>query len=135
MFNYSFSIHFLFLSLVQVIQTYSQYPAIPRKLLIGKRLAQCLHPALPSGVHLKALETYGYIFTQIGPARLAQDLFIYSIGLFPLLSEASIAVKPVLLDLYENHFLPLKKKLYPGLSGVLLALLPGIEEVSEFTER
>lgn len=90
---------------------------------------------MPSGVHLKALETYGYIFTQIGPARLAQDLFIYSIGLFPLLSEASIAVKPVLLDLYENHFLPLKKKLYPGLSGVLLALLPGIEEVSEFTER
>ena len=119
----------------KVIQTYSQYPVIPRKLLIGKRLAQCLHPALPSGVHLKALESYGYIFTQIGPQRLAQDLFIYSIGLFPLLSEASIAVKPVLLDLYENHFLPLKKKLYPGLTGVLLALLPGIEEVSEFTER
>ena len=119
----------------QVIQTYSRYSAVPRKLLIGKRLAQCLHPALPSGVHLKALESYDLIFTQIGANRLAQDLFIYTSGLFPLLSQASMSVKPVLLDLYETHLLPLRKKLYPGLSGFLLALLPGIEEVSEYTER
>ena len=108
---------------------------MPRKLLIGKRLAQCLHPALPSGVHLKALECYNLILSQIGSARLAQDLFIYSVGLFPLLGQASIAVRPVLLNIYESHFLPLKSKLYPGLSGFLVALFPGIEEGSEFTER
>lgn len=119
----------------KVIVTYKQYSAVPRKLLIGKRLAQCLHPALPSGVHLKALESYDLILKQIGSARLAQDLFIYTSGLFPLLSQASTAVKPVLLDIYEKHFLPLKRKLFPGLSGLLLALLPGIEEVSEYTER
>ena len=127
---------FIFLVITfQVIQTYSRYSAVPRKLLIGKRLAQCLHPALPSGVHLKVLESYDLIFTQIGANRLAQDLFIYTSGLFPLLSQASMSVKPVLLDLYETHLLPLRKKLYPGLSGFLLALLPGIEEVSEYTER
>ena len=119
----------------QVIQTFSQFSVVPRKLLIGKRLAQCLHPALPSGVHLKALECYNLILTQIGTGRLAQDLFIYSVGLFPLLGQGSITVRPVLLTLYETHFLPLKKKLYPGLSGFLVALLPGIEEGSEFTER
>lgn len=50
---------------------------VPRKLTIGKRLAQCLHPALPSGVHRKALETYEIIFKIIGPKRLAKDLFLY----------------------------------------------------------
>ncbi|XP_065649698.1 protein dopey-1 isoform X2 [Hydra vulgaris] len=119
----------------KVIQLYSQYAVLPRKLLIGKRLAQCLHPALPSGVHLKALETYNLILSQIGLAGLAQDLFIYTTGLYPLLSQASMSVKPQLLDLYENHFLPLKKLLYPGLSGFLLALFPGIEEASEFSSR
>ncbi|MEQ2197252.1 hypothetical protein XENOCAPTIV_026343, partial [Xenoophorus captivus] len=37
----------------------------------------CLHPALPSGVHLKALETYEVIFKIIGTKWLAKDLFIY----------------------------------------------------------
>lgn len=36
-----------------------------------------MHPALPSGVHLKALETYAVIFSKIGPERLATELFIY----------------------------------------------------------
>lgn len=126
---------FFYVIAFQVIQTYNRYSAVPHKLLIGKRLAQCLHPALPSGVHLKVLEAYDLIFTQIGANCLAQDLFIYTSGLFPLLSQASMSVKPVLLDLYETHLLPLRNKLYPGLSGFLLALLPGIEEVSEYTER
>jgi hypothetical protein len=49
--------------------------------IIAKRLAQCLHPALPSGVHLKALETYDLIFKLVGAARLSNELFIYSAGL------------------------------------------------------
>jgi len=35
-----------------------------------------MHPALPSGVHLKALETYSVIFSKTGPERLATE-FIY----------------------------------------------------------
>lgn len=45
-----------------------------------------MHPALPSGVHLKALETYDVIFSNTGQERLASELFIYSSGLFPLLA-------------------------------------------------
>lgn len=51
-------------------------------MVIAKRLAQCLHPALPSGVHLKALETYDLIFKLIGPGKLASELFIFSAGYF-----------------------------------------------------
>lgn len=63
--------------LPQVLQNNAKYQVVPKKLTIGKRLAQCLHPALPSGVHRKALETYEIIFKIIGPKRLAKDLFLY----------------------------------------------------------
>jgi len=40
-----------------------------------------------------------------------------------------------LMTMYENYFLPLGKALLPGLPGLLLGLLPGIEEGSEYTDR
>ena len=119
----------------QVLQNHTKFKVLPRKLTIGKRLAQCMHPTLPSGVHLKALETYELIFKRIGHKGLAQDLFIYSAGLFPLLGNAAMSTRPVLMNMYENYFLPLGKALLPGLPGLLLALLPGIEEGSEYTDR
>lgn len=61
----------------QALQSNLRYSLLPQRLIIGKRLAQCLHPALPSGVHLKALETYEIIFKIIGTKWLAKDLFIY----------------------------------------------------------
>ncbi|XP_053828316.1 protein dopey-1 isoform X4 [Vidua macroura] len=61
----------------KVLQNNAKYQVVPKKLTIGKRLAQCLHPALPGGVHRKALETYEIIFKIIGPKRLAKDLFLY----------------------------------------------------------
>lgn len=64
----------------QVLLGYTKYPVIPRRIKISKRLAQCMHPALPSGVHLKALETYDIIFKSMGTNRLSSELFIYSAG-------------------------------------------------------
>ncbi|XP_059504449.1 protein dopey-1 isoform X4 [Stegostoma tigrinum] len=119
----------------KVLQNNAKYQVVPKKLTIGKRLAQCLHPALPSGVHRKALETYEIIFKIIGSKRLAKDLFLYSSGLFPLLVNAAMSVKPVLLSLYEVYFLPLGKTLKPGLQGLLTGVLPGLEEGSEYYDR
>ncbi|XP_059152409.1 protein dopey-1-like [Physella acuta] len=119
----------------KVLLSHLKYPVIPKKVTIGKRLAQCLHPALPSGVHLKALETYDIIFKCIGTQRLAHDLFIYCAGLFPLLSHAAMSVKPILLTIYERHFVALGRHIKPGLNGLLLGLLPGLEEGAEYFER
>jgi hypothetical protein len=94
-----------------------------------------MHPALPSGVHLKALETYDLIFRCIGTDRLIQELSIYSNGLFPLLSHAAINVKPSLLEIYETHFVPLGLRLKPALDGFLIAVLPGLEEGSDHHDR
>lgn len=38
---------------------------MPHKALVAKRLAQCLDPTLPSGVHQKALEVYAYVFSTL----------------------------------------------------------------------
>ena len=119
----------------RLLSTYNQFPLIPHNIVVSKRLAQCLNPALPSGVHLKALETYEVILSRIGSERLAKDLLIHTYGVFPLFQYASIAVKPLLLDIFEKHFAPLGKELRPCLKAIILAVLPGLEEGSEHYQR
>ena len=43
-----------------------QFKEIPRKLIVAKRLAQCLNPALPTGVHQRALDVYTHILSVLG---------------------------------------------------------------------
>lgn len=119
----------------KVLSNYSQFSKIPCDAILGRRLAQCLHPGLPNGVQLKALETYDLLFKAIGSDNLMQELSKFSNGLFPLLSHADLNVKPALLDLYEVHFLPLRERLRPALDGFLIATLHGLEENTDFFQR
>jgi len=119
----------------KVLSGHMKFPIIPRRIVISKRLAQCMHPALPAGVHQKALETYDIIFKCMGTNRLAAELFIYSAGLFPLLSNAAMNVRSILLSVYETHFVPLGERLRPGLNGFLSGVLPGLEEGSDHYQR
>nr|CAB3239497.1 protein dopey-1 [Phallusia mammillata] len=112
-----------------------KYKVIPKSITVGKRLAQCMHPALPGGVHLKALQVYDCIFNIITKQYLQTDLYIYSTGIFPLLSNASMQVRPVLLNLYETHILPLGKSIITCLDGIVVGLLPGLEEGTEYFDR
>jgi hypothetical protein len=53
--------------LYQALQAHpAEIPVIPHSETVALRLAQCLNPALPSGVHQKALDVYAYIFATIG---------------------------------------------------------------------
>ncbi|CAB4070309.1 Protein pad-1 [Lepeophtheirus salmonis] len=119
----------------KVLLAHMKYPIIPRRILISKRLAQCMHPALPTGVHLKALETYDIIFKSMGTNRLAQELFLYSAGLFPLMGNAAMSVRPQLLTIFETHFVSLGHRLRPGLNGIITGILPGLEEGSDHFDR
>ncbi|KAL9122415.1 MAG: hypothetical protein Q9187_001035 [Circinaria calcarea] len=104
---------------------------IPHKALVARRLSQCLNPVLPSGVHQKTLDLYVYIFSSLGRDRLSMDLSLYLPGLTPVLSFASLSVKPAVLTLFENFILTLDpRSLRPALRSVILALLPGLEEES-----
>jgi len=139
-----------------VFRRYPQFPSlIPSIFLCGKRLSQCLNPALPSGVHmkvfffnlhktqfikhflsLKALEIYQLIFSRISHTGLAKYIHIFSSGLFPLSQYASTNVRGLLMDIFESEYLRLGKELSLCLSGFIVAVLPGLEdETSVFHSR
>ena len=102
---------------------------IPAKVLVAKRLSQCLNPSLPSGVHQKALEVYNYVFSIIGKDGLSRDLPLYLPGLAPTLSFASLSARAHFVDLLERHFLDIDpRSLRPALKSLILALLPALEE-------
>lgn len=63
-------------SLAQAIQTHPKDVSIlPHSDDIAYKLAQCLNPALPSGVHQKALEVYEYVFSTFGVSGTPPCLF------------------------------------------------------------
>ncbi|KAI1265986.1 putative regulator of reproduction dopa [Xylariaceae sp. FL1019] len=102
---------------------------IPSRVLVAKRLAQCLNPSLPSGVHQKAIEVYSYIFSVIGDDGLSRDLPLYLSGLAPTLSFASLTVRARFLDLAEKYLLRVDPKaLRPAMKSIILALFPGLED-------
>lgn len=112
----------------KVLTKYPTIPILPHKFIVGKRLAQCLNKKLPSGVHLKTIETYIAIFKHIKSAKLAKDLPIYSVGLFSLFPNASVQIKPHVLNIFETYYLPLGSALIPSLEGMIISLLSGLEE-------
>ncbi|KIK71711.1 hypothetical protein GYMLUDRAFT_33858 [Collybiopsis luxurians FD-317 M1] len=122
--------------LLKTFQSYMQFKEIPRKLIVSKRLSQCLNPALPAGVHQRALDVYSHILAVLGSEGLERDLPIWSSGLFPFFDYAATSVKPALLNLYDTHYLPLQAGLRPVMKSFILALLPGLEEeTGEFFDK
>ncbi|KAI9321888.1 Dopey, N-terminal-domain-containing protein [Dichotomocladium elegans] len=122
--------------LLKSFQAYPQFPVIPRKHTVAKRLAQCLNPGFPAGVHQKTLDVYAYILETIGSDSLAEDLALWSLGLFPFVQYAAMQVKPQLLSIFEKYYFPLKRRLRPAMRGFIIALLPALdEEGSEFFDK
>ncbi|OBZ78644.1 Protein dopey-1 [Grifola frondosa] len=114
--------------LLKTFQSYMQFKEIPRKIIVAKRLSQCLNPALPTGVHQRALDVYSHIFAVLGSEGLLRDLALWSSGLFPFFEYAATSVKPTVLTLFDTHYLPLQAGLRPVMKSFILALLPGLEE-------
>ncbi|EFO95710.1 CRE-PAD-1 protein, partial [Caenorhabditis remanei] len=121
--------------LAKVFQSNAKFGAIPNRVTVAKRLSQCLHPALPAGVHLKALETYRIIFEILGPSKLPECLYLFAVGLFPLMDHCGIKVKSELFAIFENYLVPLGANLRPALPGFLGGVLLALEEGTEFHER
>ncbi|KZZ91956.1 dopey [Ascosphaera apis ARSEF 7405] len=117
-------------ALLQALQSHPpSLPIVPNRVVVSKRLAQCLNPSLPSGVHQKALEVYGYIFEMLPRDQLSQDITLYLPGIAPTLAFASLSVRPLFLSLFENYILHLNPgAIRPALKAILLSLLPGLED-------
>ncbi|KAJ2365622.1 hypothetical protein IW150_006165, partial [Coemansia sp. RSA 2607] len=107
---------------------YAQYPVIPHKATVGKRLAQCLNPALPPGVHQTALNIYAQLFAQMGSDQLSADLALYASGLLPFMRHASVTAKGRLLDIFEQHVVPLGSRLRACMKALVVGLLGALDE-------
>lgn len=118
--------------LQRIIKICSKYPSLPitEKDLISKRLAQCINSALPSGVHLKALEVYEVVLQRETAESMCSSIRYWSTGLFPLLSSAATQVKPAALRLFKERILIMGPRLQCCLPGLLTALLPNIEDTA-----
>ncbi|UKJ87906.2 hypothetical protein MACJ_000348 [Theileria orientalis] len=106
----------------------STIPSIPYKEIICKRLAQCLNHQLPTGVHTRALEVYASILDKTSPESLSRDLALFSTGLFPFFSYSSYSVRPQFLSIIDKYYIPLGPKLIPCLIGLLICIIPGLED-------
>lgn len=121
--------------LSRVFHSNAKFGDIPKPVTVAKRLSQCLHPALPHGVHLKALETYRQVFDILGQKDLPRLLYLFAVGLFPLMDHCGIKVKSELLSIFEQYLLPLGANLKPALPGFITGVLLGLEEGTEFYDR
>ncbi|KAA8917810.1 hypothetical protein TRICI_000012 [Trichomonascus ciferrii] len=116
--------------LLKALRGGGSYNNIPNGPIVACRLSQCLQPGLPSGVHQKALEVYGTVFKMLGADQLYAELGVWLPGILPLMTYASISVKPTLISLYQEHVLTLPALPRHVIKPLILALLPGIDDES-----
>lgn len=124
--------------LLKAIQAHGKdQSALPYSSDVASKLSQCLNPALPSGVHQKALEVYAYIFATFGREFVSAHLHAFLPGLSGVLSFASLSTRPGLYDLLETYIVQLKPlDLRPIMKSLVLSILPALEdETSEDFER
>ncbi|CDK24115.1 unnamed protein product [Kuraishia capsulata CBS 1993] len=104
---------------------------IPQQFTVSKSLSKCLSPKLPSGVHRKALEVYELIFETLGIQALGANISVWLPGLLPLMSFASITVKPWLIKLFQDFIVKINpEELHVIMKSVLLSLLPGLDDTT-----
>ncbi|QFZ26262.1 putative protein dopey [Clavispora lusitaniae] len=103
---------------------------IPAAEEVSAKLALCLSPNLPNGVHQKALTIYDSIFSALTEAEINKSVFIWLPGLLPVVSYASMQVKPQLLDHFKNHILPHleQESLKQITEPFILSLLAGMDD-------
>ena len=109
---------------------------ISDKNTLSKRLAQCLNPECPGGVHEVVINIYDMIFQNIlskNEGKLGDNLGIYSSGLFPFFSYASKSNKIKILEkILNNCYLKIdQNELNLCLSGLLSSLIPGLDDNNE----
>ena len=97
--------------LQKTAKSLEQYPTdnIPYSKELALNLCKCLSEQLPIGIHKTTLNIYNIIFEQLKQEKslLAARLPIYSFGLFPFFPKSSIQVKPDIIQLFNNYFIPL----------------------------
>ena len=116
------------------------FSKLSNKLLLAKRLAQCLNPECPSGVHEVVLDIYYVILHNIvffNETCLSDNLGIYACGLFPFYPNASLNNKKKFMkNIIVGCFLFFKaEELTLCLPGLLTSLIQGLDDNNDETKK
>jgi hypothetical protein len=82
---------------------YLEFAKLSNRHTLSKRLAQCLNPECPGGVHEVVLDIYQLILNNIiskNEAKLMDNLGLYACGLFPFFPNASLTNKKKIFGNY-----------------------------------
>ena len=116
------------------------FSKLSNKLLLAKRLAQCLNPECPGGVHEVVLDIYYLILHNIvfhNETCLMDNLGIYACGLFPFFPNASINNKMKFMEkIIVNCFLCFRAdELTLCLPGLLTSLIQGLDDNNDMAKE
>ena len=116
------------------------FSKLSNKLLLAKRLAQCLNPECPSGVHEVVLDIYYLILHNIvfhNETCLMDNLGIYACGLFPFFPNASINNKLKFMEkIIVGCFLCFRAdELTLCLPGLLTSLIQGLDDNNDIAKE
>ena len=108
--------------------------------MLAKRLAQCLNPEFPNGVHEVVLDVYTILISNImikQDNQLMDNLGLLACGLFPFFSYASLQNKNKFLnDIVKENLLSINlDELTLCFPGLLASLIPGLDENNESTTK
>lgn len=103
---------------------------IPLSNQVSRKLALCLSPKLPNGVHQKALSLYELIFRALTNDAFNEHINVWLPGFLPVVSYASMQLKPQVLNIYKTYvFQKLKQSTIRSIAKpVLLSLLSVIDD-------
>ena len=115
------------------------FSKLSNKLLLAKRLAQCLNPECPSGVHEVVLDIYYLILHNIvffNETCLMDNLGIYACGLFPFYPNASLNNKKKFIDkiIYGCFLCFRSDEITLCLPGLLTSLIQGLDDNNDSTK-
>ena len=116
------------------------FSQISIKHMLAKRLAQCLNPEFPNGVHEVVLDVYKTLITNImvkQDMQLMDNLALYTSGLFPFFSHASLPNKNKFLkEIVSENLLSINPdELTMCFPGLLASLIPGLDDNNESTTK
>ena len=114
------------------------FSKLSNKLVLAKRLAQCLNPECPSGVHETVIDIYYLILHNIvfhNETCLMDNLGIYACGLFPFYPNASINNKMKFMQkiIYGCFLCFRSDELTLCLPGLLSSLIQGLDDNNDNT--
>lgn len=119
-----------YLSGLEGILCLHRFSKVPHAFLLYRRLKQCLNPALPAGVHIKALGVYRLVISRVGREYLAENVEVLCLGLFSFHTHAGLSTLPKYLEILHELVGLLGPSSKKVAKQVVLGTVSGLEEES-----